>query len=78
MDPVTIEAGITLAEQIISALIKAAPAIEAGVVNTEPYIKALGQMLVGGNATQAQVDAMRAQLDADSADFQTPLPPDTL
>ena len=76
MDPVTLSTGIALAEQIVSALIKAAPAIQAGVVSVAPYVQAIGGMLVGGNATQAQVDALRVQLDADSADFQTPLPPD--
>jgi hypothetical protein len=76
MDPVTLSAGIALAEQIVSALIKAAPAIEQGIVSSEPYVMAIGGMLVGSNATQEQVDALLAQLETDSADFQTPLPPD--
>lgn len=76
MDAVTIEAGIALAEQIVSALIKAAPAIQKGIVSAEPYVMAIGGMLVGSNATQEQVDALLAQLEADSADFQTPLPAD--
>jgi hypothetical protein len=76
MDPVTLSAGIALAEQIVSALIKAAPAIEKGIVSAEPYVMAIGGMLVGSNATQEQVDALLAQLETDSADFQTPLPPD--
>lgn len=76
MDPITIEAGLTLAEQVVSIIVKAAPAIEAGITDVSPYVRALAGMLVGSNATQEQVVAMRAQLDADSADFQTPLPPD--
>lgn len=76
MDAVTIEAGIALAEQIVTALIKAAPAIQKGIVSAEPYVMAIGGMLVGSNATQEQVDALLAQLEADSADFQAPLPPD--
>lgn len=76
MDPVTLSAGIALAEQIVAALIKAAPAIQQGIVSAEPYVMAIGGMLVGSNATQAQVDALLAQLQTDSADFQTPLPPD--
>lgn len=76
VDEVTIEAGIILAEQIVSAIIKAAPAIQKGVVSAEPYVMAIGGMLVGSNATQDQVDALLVQLKADSADFQTPLPVD--
>lgn len=76
MDAVTIEAGIALAEQIVSALIKAAPAIQKGIVSAEPYVMAIGGMLVGSNATQEQVDALLVQIEADSADFQTPLPAD--
>jgi hypothetical protein len=67
---------LTLAEQVVSAIIKIAPAVEKGVVDTQPYISALAGMLTGGNATQEQVDALLAQLETDSADFQTPLPPD--
>lgn len=76
VDVATIEAGIVLAEQIVNALVKAAPAIEAGVINMEPYVKAIGGMLVGGNATQEQIDALLAQLESDSSDFDADLPPD--
>lgn len=73
IDPV---AALALAEQIVTALIKIAPAVEQGVVDTAPYISALGGMLTGTNATPAQIDALLAQLDKDSADFQTPMTPD--
>ena len=73
IDPV---AAMALAEQIVTVIIKVAPAVEQGIVDIGPYVSALGGMLTGTNATQAQVDALLAQLDKDSADFQTPLPPD--
>lgn len=71
---IDIASALVLAEQIVAALIKIAPAVEQGVVSTEPYISALAGMLTGGNATQDQVDALLAQLETDSADFQTALP----
>lgn len=76
MDAAAIEAGVILAEQIVEAIIKVAPAIQKGAVSMEPYVMAIAGMLAGSNATQAQVDALLAQLQTDSADFQTPLPPD--
>lgn len=76
VDAAAIEAGVILAEQIVSAIIKVAPAIQKGIVSAEPYVMAIGGMLAGSNATQEQVDALLAQLDADSADFQMPLPAD--
>lgn len=75
IDPV---AALALAEQIVTALIKIAPAVEQGIVDTGPYISALGGMLTGTNATQQQIDDLLAQLDKDSTDFQTPLPDNTL
>lgn len=66
-------AALTLAEQIVSGIIKIAPAVEKGVADASPYIQALGGMLTGTNATQEQIDSLLAQLDKDSADFQTPL-----
>ena len=69
-------AALALAEQIVSALGTAAPAIEKGVVSAAPYVQALTGVLTGSNATQDQINALLAQLQTDSADFQTPLPPD--
>lgn len=74
---IDIALALTLAEQIVSAIIKIAPSVEKGVADTAPYVQALAGMLTGSNATQAQVDALLVQLDADSADFQTPLPDET-
>jgi hypothetical protein len=71
---IDVVAALTLAEQIVTAIIKIAPAVESGVVSAEPYIQALGGMLTGSNATQEQIDTLLAQLEKDSADFQTPLP----
>jgi type IV secretory pathway TrbL component len=76
VDAAAIEAAILLAEQIVAALIKVAPAIMQGLVSEAPYVQAIAGMITGGNATQAQVDALLAQIKADSADFQTPLPVD--
>lgn len=76
MDAAAVEAGIILAEQIVEAIVKVAPAIQKGVVSMEPYVVAIGGMLAGSNATQEQVDALLAQLETDSADFQQPLPAD--
>lgn len=76
VDIATVEAGIALAEKIVDGLIAIAPAVQKGVVSTEPYIAALAGMITGTNATQAQIDALLAQLKTDSADFQTPLPAD--
>jgi hypothetical protein len=70
----TIEAGLALAEQVVNIIVKAAPAIQKGVISSAPYVEALAGMLTGSNATQEQIDALQAQLEADSADFQTPLP----
>lgn len=71
---IDIALALTIAEQIVTAVIKIAPAVEQGVVSTEPYVQALAGMLTGSNATQAQIDALLVQLQSDSDDFQTPLP----
>lgn len=71
-----LEAGLILASQIVSAILKAAPAITAGVASSAPYVKAIAGMLAGTNATQADIDALLLQANRDSEDFQTPLPPD--
>jgi hypothetical protein len=73
MDPA---AALTLAEQIVTTLIQLAPAIEKGALDVAPYIQAIAGMLNGSNATQAQIDALLAQLQSDSATFQQPLPDD--
>lgn len=69
-------ASVALVEGIVKNLLNAAPAIAHGVESTAPYVRAIAGLLTGGNATQEQVDALLAQLDADSSDFQKPLPPD--
>ena len=71
-----VEAGLAIASQIVNGLIKLAPAIQKGVVSSAPYVQAIGGLITGGNATQEQIDALLVQLEADSADFQTPLPED--
>lgn len=73
---VTVEQALAIAQAVVEIVVKAAPAIEKGVISAAPYVQAIGGMLTGSNATQEQVDALLAQLEADSADFQTPLPPE--
>lgn len=74
---IDVAAALVLAEQIVAGIVKAAPAIQAGVVSTRPYVSALAGMITGSNATPEQVDALMAQLEIDSADFEKPLAPDT-
>jgi hypothetical protein len=76
MDPIEITAALALAGKIVDGLIAIAPAVEKGIVSTAPYVSAIAGLITGGNATQEQIDALLAQLEVDSADFQTPLPPD--
>jgi hypothetical protein len=71
-----IEAGIAVASQIIDIIVKVAPKIEQGIVSAQPYAEAIAGMITGKNATIDTINAMQAQLESDSADFQTPLPPD--
>ncbi len=71
-----IEAGLAVAEAIVSAIVKVAPAIEQGVISSVPYIQAIGGLIAGSNATSAQIDAVLAQINAASDEFLKPLPPD--
>jgi hypothetical protein len=76
MDAATIEAGVLLAEQIVAAIIKAAPAIEQGVASEVPYVQALAGLIGGSNATREQIDATLAAINAATDQFLQPLPPD--
>lgn len=69
-------AGIAVAEAIVSGIIRVAPAIERGVVSSAPYVRALAGLLAGANATQEEIDAALARINAATDDFLTPLPPD--
>lgn len=71
-----IEAGLAVAEAIVSAIVKVAPAIEQGVISSVPYVQAIGGLIAGSNATSAQIDAVLAQINAASDEFLKPLPPD--
>lgn len=74
MNPLQI---ITAIEGILQTVVGLAPSIEAGITSLEPIAKAIYDNLVGGVAiTQAQLDALEAQVDAAAALIQTPLPPD--
>lgn len=71
-----VENALVVAEAIVNGLVKIAPAVTQGIASAEPYIKALGGLLTGSNATQESVDELLTQLQADSAEFQKPLAPD--
>lgn len=76
MDPTTIEGALTLATAIVNAIVAEAPAIEADITASEPYVAALAGMFKGTNATQDQIDSLMALANVASATVQTPLPPD--
>ena len=71
-----IEAGVAIAEAIVSAIVKAAPAIQQGVVSSLPYAQAIAGLIQGTNATQEQIDATLAQINAATDEFLKPLPLD--
>jgi hypothetical protein len=71
-----IEAGLAVAEAIVSAIVKVAPAIEQGVVSSIPYVQAIAGLIGGSNATPEQIDAVLARINAASEEFLSPLPPD--
>lgn len=76
MDLATIEGALAIAEAIVNAVIKAAPAIQKGITSELPYIQAIAGMIKGTNATQEEIDSLLASANITSADFQKPLPPD--
>jgi hypothetical protein len=66
MDMVTvadIEAGVAIAEAIVTAIVKVAPAIEQGIVSSVPYVQAIAGLIQGSNATQQQIDVTLAQIE---------------
>lgn len=71
-----ITAGIAVAEAIVNAIVKAAPAIEQGVMSSVPYVQAIAGLIQGTNATQQQIDDTLAAINAASDLFDRPLPPD--
>lgn len=71
-----IEAGVAIAEAIVSAIVKVAPAIQQGVVSSLPYAQAIAGLIQGSNATQDQIDAALASINAATDEFLKPLPPD--
>ena len=71
-----IEAGLAVAEAIVNAIVKVAPAIEQGVVSSIPYVQAIAGLIGGSNATPEQIDAVLARINAASEEFLSPLPPD--
>jgi ABC-type transporter Mla subunit MlaD len=73
---VDIAAIVAAATSVVNAIVAAAPAIEKGAVDSAPYVQAIAGLITGSNATQEQIDSLLEQVNAASADFQAPLPPD--
>ncbi|EFI51580.1 hypothetical protein [Afipia sp. 1NLS2] len=71
-----IEAGVAIAEAIVSTIVKVAPAIQQGVISSLPYVQAIAGLIQGTNATQEQIDATLAQINAATDEFLKPLPTD--
>lgn len=71
MDPMTIIAGINSAITIANAAIKAGQ-------DAAPFIQAIYNNITGkgGDVTQADLDALAAQVDSLYAQLQEPLPPE--
>jgi len=71
MDAVAIAEAVTT---ILEEVIKAAPVIEKGIADIEPYVQAMVGLIEGTNVTQDQLDAAVANVQALSQQFQQPLP----
>lgn len=71
-----VQAGIAIGEAIVAAIVKVAPAIQKGVVSSLPYAQAIAGLIQGSNATQEQIDAALASINAATDEFLKPLPPD--
>lgn len=71
-----IEAGLAVAEAIVDAIVKVAPAIEQGVVSSIPYVQAIAGLIGGSNATSDEIDAVLERINAPTGEFLSPLPPD--
>jgi hypothetical protein len=76
MDPTTIAGAIQLATTIVNAIVVNAPAIEADVSKSIPYVQAIAGMIQGTNATMATIQSLLASANISVDDFLTPLPPD--
>jgi hypothetical protein len=71
-----VEAGIAVAEAIVSAIVKVAPAIEKRILSSVAYVQAIAGLIQGSNATEEQIDATLAQINAATDEFLKELPPD--
>lgn len=76
MDLTTVEGALALAETIVNAIVQNAPAIEADVSASIPYVQAIAGMIQGTNATMATVQSLLANADIAVDQFLQPLPPD--
>lgn len=76
MDPTTIAGAIALAESIVNAIVANAPAIEADVSQSIPYVQAIAGMIQGTNATIETIQTLLGNANITVDDFLKPLPPD--
>lgn len=76
MDPTTIAGAIQLATTIVNAIVQNAPAIEADVSKSIPYVNAIAGMIKGTNATMTEIQSLLASANIAVDDFLTPLAPD--
>jgi hypothetical protein len=76
MDPTTIAGAVQLATTIVNAIVVNAPAIEADVSASIPYVNAIAGMIQGTNATMESIQALLASADIATDDFLKPLPAD--
>jgi hypothetical protein len=68
---------LALSVSIVDAILKIAPLVEQGVVDSMPYAQAIAGIIKGSNATQEQIDSLLAMANSESSQFQQPLPPET-
>lgn len=76
MDPTTIAGAIALAESIVNAIVANAPAIEADVAQSIPYVQAIAGMIQGTNASIDTIQTLLGNANIAVDDFLKPLPPD--
>lgn len=63
--------------KIIQIAVQAGPTVVQTVEDAAPFAKAIYDHLVAGHAvTQAQIDALEAEVDALAEEVLQPLPPD--
>lgn len=74
MDPATIIATIA---SVIQTAVKVGPTVIQTVEDAAPFAQAIyNNLFAGQTVTQAQIDALEAEVDALATEVLQPLPPD--